>query len=485
MVKLDFNKNLNDGALAVYFKYKHSNKFIFCNNSLYYFTGVYWKKDDKKMSILHNYIDDEFYKTVSDEFNKHRQKNRDTDLKINQFNFNTIESLRRLKNRKMFVEEVCIKLTNNDIKWNSHIYLFCFENKLYDLSKNKFVECKADYYINMSTGYKYDDKYDDNLVIELDNLINTILPQEEIKKLYLEILATGLIGQTLEKFIIANGGGRNGKGVLNELHLQMLGNYGYTLPSNVLMNDLKQGSNPEVANCSCKRTTIAREPDKEKKLACSVIKELVGGNTINARLNHSNETETTLHMTLIMECNDKPKLSETTVAMRERIIDVPFKSTFCDNDTYSKLTEEEKKTHFPVNTYYKTEEFKMKYRQALFIILTKHCTNYLNNNKQFVIPDEIHQRKMKYMSASDEIFNYMDEFFKITEDKKDTIKLKEIFDHFKSTEYYQNQTKLEKRNLNYKAFGEQMEKNMFYKKYFKKNKDKVNIMTNIEYYCEE
>ena len=40
--------------------------------------------------------------------------------------------------------------------------------------------------------------------------------QPEIKKLYLTILSTGLDGLQLEKFVLANGGGGNGKGLLNE-----------------------------------------------------------------------------------------------------------------------------------------------------------------------------------------------------------------------------------------------------------------------------
>ena len=39
------------------------------------------------------------------------------------------------------------------------------------------------------------------------------------------ILATTLCGIPMEKFIVANGCGGNGKGVINELTAAMLGNY--------------------------------------------------------------------------------------------------------------------------------------------------------------------------------------------------------------------------------------------------------------------
>jgi phage/plasmid-associated DNA primase len=47
------------------------------------------------------------------------------------------------------------------------------------------------------------------------------------------ILSSGLDGIPLEKFVLANGGGGNGKGLLNELTQFMLGKYAYVLPANV------------------------------------------------------------------------------------------------------------------------------------------------------------------------------------------------------------------------------------------------------------
>jgi hypothetical protein len=47
-------------------------------------------------------------------------------------------------------------------------------------------------------------------------MLDKIFIIKDERELYLIILATGLYGQTLEKFILANGEGRNGKGVLNE-----------------------------------------------------------------------------------------------------------------------------------------------------------------------------------------------------------------------------------------------------------------------------
>ena len=321
-----------------------------------------------------------------------------------------------------------------------------------------------------------EDQYDVELVNKLDEFIKTIHTNDEIRTFYLTCLSTGLSGQTLEKFIIANGKGGNGKGVINELAMEMFGDYGYVLPSKILLNPLKTGSNPELANCNFKRFVLVREPDDNYKLNCATIKELTGGNKINARLNHSNDTDTHLNLTLIMECNEKPKLSEVNVAMQRRILDIPFNISFVEKHIYDKLDDDEKENIFIGDVYYNSNEFKQIYRQALFILLTKYYKQHYEHKCQLEIPKLIEERTTNYMSNSDEIVNIIEEVLVKTNDKNDIIKLKELFEIVKSSDMYMNMNKEEKRKLNYKTFYSKLETNMFMKKYVCENKDKIKIL---------
>ena len=63
----------------------------------------------------------------------------------------------------------------------------------------------------ITTGYDWVEPTAQELKTVHD-LINSIFPIEEEKKLYLSILSTGILGETLQKFILANGCGGNGKG---------------------------------------------------------------------------------------------------------------------------------------------------------------------------------------------------------------------------------------------------------------------------------
>ena len=55
-----------------------------------------------------------------------------------------------------------------------------------------------------------------NTVMEL---IDSIMPVKEERDLLLQIMCTALDGKCLEKFVIFNGGGGNGKGVIDDLLL--------------------------------------------------------------------------------------------------------------------------------------------------------------------------------------------------------------------------------------------------------------------------
>ena len=382
--------------------------------------------------------------------------------------------------RQKYINDILCKLHNDEIKFDENPYLFGFNNKIFDLIKGKFIEPKPEQYISLTTGYNYiekDEQEEAELIEELNNIINTIFFQPELKKLYLSILSTGLDGVPLELFIIANGGGGNGKGVLNELVQYMLGNYAYILPSNILTGPLKTGSNPELANMNNKRLVISREPDRNLKFNCATIKEITGGASLNARLNHSNDTNVNLKLTFLIECNDKPQLNEVSDALARRVLDIPFKSRFVKNDIYEELDDNEKINTFLINDFYKTLEFKNKFKQTMFLILVKYYKEFYNNKRNLQIPSEIRNRNNEYLSKSDELLNWFNNEFEKTKNKTDTIKLKSIYDKFSHSDFFTNLNKEKKRQNNYKNFIEKIQSNMFLKKYLIQIKE-VYIMTN-------
>ena len=112
----------------------------------------------------------------------------------------------------------------------------------------------------------------------------------------------------MENFIIQNGGGRNGKGLLNSALELLLGDYFYHCSYSVLTEDPRRKSsgnaNPELANVDRKRMVVMREPPKDVPLSNNVIKDMTGGGTIKARQLYKDKTGSSfaLHRKLGDQC---------------------------------------------------------------------------------------------------------------------------------------------------------------------------------------
>jgi putative DNA primase/helicase len=285
------------------------------------------------------------------------------------------------------VKDAVIKLTDNNIVMDDNPFLYAFNNKIYDLQKGCFVEPHYTQYVSFTAGWNWSDYYNPNLVKELEDIITTILPNKEVRDYYLMILATGMYGALIEHLFIAKGCGGNGKSLINELYQSALGKYSYKLPSSVLLNPLKDGGNPEVACASRKRGVIADEPDASKRISSATIKALTGASNLNARKNYSNDVAVKLMLTLILECNSLPKLDEITQAVNRRIRVIPFNGVFIDKEKYDAMTpieRKEKGISGAINPYFKTPEFKEKYRQALVLLMMRQFDRY--REKAFNFP---------------------------------------------------------------------------------------------------
>ena len=486
--EFNFLSDLTTVSVAEHFKKLYGDKFIYQNNKLYCFNGVYWKEeDDKHLITLNNFVGKEYYlymMSLVRNFEEVKLKDKRTEEETKQLIAQlgafrkSLLDLQNYDRRQKYIKDIINYLYNDIIKFDEQPYLFAFDNKIYDLRQGAFINPKPEFYISITTGYNYIEQDEKENIEEINKLINSIFPQPELKKLYLTLLSTGMDGLPLEKFILANGGGGNGKGLLNEFCQYMLGNYAYVLPVNILLGPLKTGSNPEIANMNNKRLVIAREPDRNLMFNCATIKEITGGTELNARLNHSNDTKVNLKLTFLLECNDKPKLNEVNDALSRRILDIPFKNKFVDQQAYNELDEKEKETTFLINSYYKTLEFKDKFKQALFLILVEHYKEFNINNRVLPIPDEIIKRNKEYLANSDEFLSWFEDKYIKTDSSKDIIKLKDVYDEFKSSEYFNNLNKVQKRQNNYKSFVEKMQKNMFLKKFVTEDHTHTNIITN-------
>ena len=384
------------GLLSDYFSILYGDKFLYNDKKLYVFNGVFWELDNASNTTLSRFIDKKFYaklvgyacekqqsytKLYSNTDNSENEKMLKTELdKLSTFQ-KDIQNLRQVKYRDNLIKDVLNKINDEMVEFDTNPMLFAFNNKVFDLRRDIFIEAHYTQYISMTTGYDYNDKYDKELVTKLDAIYDTIFPITEVKHHYLERCSTGLSGLHIQAFNIAQGGGGNGKSVINSLLMKTLGKYAYKLPSSVLLQEIKEGGNPQVANMHKMRFVLVQEPNNKRKVCCATMKEITGDKNINVRLLHSNKCGIILELTLMMECNELPLLDEVEEAEVRRIDVSPFVSKFVSQDRYDEL--ECKINVFVGNTFYTTDDFQESYKQAMFEILRNSFKIYVANGFQF------------------------------------------------------------------------------------------------------
>jgi phage/plasmid-associated DNA primase len=455
-----------------------SSKFVWVKNKLYCYDGERWHNNELEFS---RFISEDLYNHLMDILVIAKKENE------NEFNkvAKQLNVLKQHSFKKDIINESRIYFTNDRLKFDDDIDLLGFENGVYDLKKGEFRKYKYDDYMTYSVGYNYVDKVTNEVGVEkimfMRDILKKIIPDEAENDMYLQILSSALDGRCLEKIILFNGGGRNGKGMIDEFVGYILGNdycYG-NAPNSILTKPFETGPSPELYKINKKRLIIFKEPQEDTPIDNAVIKELTGGGSITGRQCHSNETDILLCNTTILECNKKPKFKEEPQrAEVERTIDLRFKSTFTE-------IEEEVNDidHFKGNPYYKTKEFREEHKYALLHILLESYKKYKSNNYVIKLPESIKKNNEEYLEQSMKVMEFFNMNYVKTDNNEDYIKIDDVRDNFFTSEYYNSLTKQEKRRYTKKYFTDFLETYKPLRKYYKerikiKNEDFRNVIIN-------
>lgn len=473
-----YDQEFTTGLISDYFEQLYEN-WICVNNRAYYFKVFRWYEDTEENSLLHNFLDNTFFKDLQKYSSKIRASILNSESyskekidKLNIFDKN-INKIRNINFRKGLILDILNKIRDDNVEFDKNPDIFCFDNCYYHIQKKAFyIKGKPKMFLKNTCGYPYDFDYSDQRIEELHDLLDTIFNQD-VKNYYLSILKTGLIGKLSEHLFIATGRGGNGKSLLNSLMLKTVGNYGYILPSEFLLKSIPTGANPQIANLHKKRFVLSSEPDREKQITASTIKDLTGNTEFNARGLYSSQCKVINNMTLILEANDLPKMSEVNEAIDRRIRIIPFSNLFVGKDKFDKIDEETKKTGvYQANEYFKTTAFQEKYKQALFDILRIEIEEH--GDEISAIPKECEKFNKTYLQDSDYIYQFIEENYECDNQGDGYIYLKDIYDLFIDTSYYRNMSKEQKRAMSRKNFIDSISNNLFLRKYYKDRKKYIN-----------
>lgn len=156
-------------------------------------------------------------------------------------------------------------------------------------------------------------------------------------------ILTGSVREQVLPFFY--GGGSNGKGVLTNQWLELLGpDYAMKAPPELLMVRGGEAHPTERADLFGKRFVIVNETDENRRLAEGLVKDLTGGDRIRARRMGENFWEFAPTHKFVMAGNHKPVIGGTDHGIWRRMRMVPFDRKFSgdeiDMDLSAKLSAE-------------------------------------------------------------------------------------------------------------------------------------------------
>lgn len=469
-----------DTSLAEIFIALYGDKFIFTDKKLYYYNGVFWELNESK-NILRNqiskYLTREYNKKVSEAYKimseidlqdeglclKYKKK-----VALYQDISNIVQNVSKTNN----ITSKVLDLIESKVEFDENPYLFAFNNVVWDLKEGKIIPPSPEQMISLTTGYDYEmnminleDKKQ-----KLMDILSEIFPDESVRNYDLIVRSSGLVGVQVQNLIVSNGVGGNGKTILNELMIKSVGNYGYSLSSTCLTQEIKTGANPELSNLHNKRYVLSSEPPSKKAICCDTMKQITGNTILPVRNLYESKCETKLKGTFDLDCNGLPKFDVVDDAVNRRIRAIPFESRFVDSSQYEVL--KDRPNVFPMNAYYKTEDFKIEYRQVLFHTLMDYLPKFLETELLPNPPEKCKRLTADMLASSDDLFGWF-----TTNYKKDTtgvLAFSDIYDKYRNGSYFLNLSKKDQREQNRAKFTKMIETNLFLKDCIKLRKQRFN-----------
>jgi len=433
-----------DYELAEFYLNCSGDNVIKQDDELYFYNNNFWVKDTKFNLIKKHMRDILFtvFKTKREYLNK-LPYSEDNEKKIKNIS-SSIKFINTSSKQKSIIEQLSVILQNQDYNFDcNRRELFCFTNTAYNLDTKEFENLNKYDYITKNCGYEWREPTTDE-INKINKFFVDIQPSDESRESVKSILRRGMYGQQDEYFILFNGRGGNGKGVLMELFKASLNDYFYEGSNGVLTEKVKKsGANQEVANCDMKRTILYSEPDEGIKLNGSTIKYMTGNPVVNARGLYSQNTKINIHAVQIMECNQRPAIhGRLDASFFRRLIDILFPTQFVNS-----------KSEILNNNYklkddsFKKDDFKESHKFALIKIL-------MDSKDKIYIPNCVKKRSEQYLLSNDDIYNFIKLKYKVTTNEKDYVSTRKIYEWYKIDGSYNLLSKEDKKDMTKKKFTE-------------------------------
>jgi P4 family phage/plasmid primase-like protien len=314
---------------------------------------------------------------------------------------------------------------------DTYKHLLCFNNGVVDFKNKIFRDGYPEDYITKTTRINYvpyDLKNSENKEIsnEIEDFMKKLFPIDDLLMYMWDHLASCLIGSNKNQtFNVYHGSGSNGKSIIADLMAVTLGEYKGTVPITLVTEKrgLIGGTSDEVLKLKGVRYAVMQEPSKDVKLNEGIMKELTGGDPIQARGLYSESEIFEPQFNLVVCTNNLFDIESNDDGTWRRIRKVDFVSKFID--------EGEEHTDDTPYIYTKDKELKDKLPSFAPIFASMLVKRAFETDGIVADSKTVMESSNKYRKCQDNISKFVSEFIEKTGDVKDRIKKTELTIQFK------------------------------------------------------
>lgn len=423
-----------DLAQVVFNMFKYD--YVCCsirNNLWYQFRNHRWEPIDSGYTLRHHLSTDvvKAFMGIISEYNKKAMEEQDPDelTRLQDQMARYMKVINDLKNtsKKNNILKECAELfyyEKFETKLDSNVNLIGFTNGVYDLELLEFREGRPDDYISFSTNINYIEYDEKNIMVsEINEFVSKVMPKKHLMEYIMKCLASFLNGRIREeKFHIWTGNGSNGKSKLTELYQKAFGDYCGSFNVSMLTQKrgLAGGTNAELVKAKGKRFMVLQEPSENERINVGLMKELTGGDTVQARGLYKDPIEFKPQFKLVLTCNDLPAVPADDGGTWRRVRVLPFTSHFVE------IPDPRNPNEFALDN--ELSDKLENWKEVFMSMLVKYYKEYLQTG--LVEPAEVIERTEKYRKENDSYSEYVYTRVEFM-DKKSSVYITDLYDDFK------------------------------------------------------
>ena len=347
-------------------------------------------------------------------------------------------SLKKTNDKNNIIREAMELFYDGDFIKNvdTKKHLMGFNNGVVDFKNKLFREGYPEDYITKTTRINYIpydmiDTHDDasgskSSKEEIVSFMDKLFPIPELNRYMWDHLSACLIGSNKNQtFNVYHGSGSNGKSIIADLMAVTLGEYKGTVPITLVTEKrgLIGGTSDEVLKLKGVRYAVMQEPSKGVKLNEGIMKELTGGDPIQARGLYAESEIFEPQFSLVVCTNNLFDIDSNDDGTWRRIRKCDFISKFID--------EGEEHTDDTKYVFLKDKSLKDKLPTFAPIFASMLVNRVFETDGIVADCDYVMTASNRYRKGQDHIAAFVSENIEKTGNPKDKVAKREVCEQFK------------------------------------------------------